>query len=836
MGQHPDDHPLTPSPAHPLTPSPPHAQSLPAQGRTVLFLAVCCLGVSAFMTQLTLMRELVSVFSGNELVFGIVLGNWLLLTGIGSALGKTAAGLKSPVTVLVVAQIIVALLPIADVFLLRALQNETLQRDLFLGHVWFIRGAEVGVIQTVVSSFILLAPYCLLAGYLLALSCLILSGERGPASIGQVYFLDNVGDVLGGLLFTFVLVYVFQHFGILCFPAVLNLAFAGLVALWFRRPILLAAAIVALAALSALMATCDLEELSTRIQYAGQHVVHRGNSPYGNLIVTEQAGQYSFIENGVPLFSTHNLEQREETVHYAMAQRPQARRVLLISGGVSGTAREILKYPLASVDYAELDPMIIEVARRYVPENLDDPRIHVFNTDGRLLVKQADVTRAERRYDVVIVDVPDPLTFQINRFYTQEFFQEVRRVLTPDGVLSFSLGQYGDYLGPEAASLIATAERTLRQVYDNVLIIPGGKVFFLASDGELTIDVAQRLEAARINTRWVNRDYLKATLTEDRLADVRRVLSDEAPVNKDFSPILYYYRLRLWMSQFKVRFGLLEAALLLLLLVYLLRIRPVPLAIFTTGFAASALEVVLLVGFQILYGCVYRQVGLIVTMFMLGLGIGSWAMNRRMAKVQGSMSNAEIPKSPNPAKGLAKLVLAVAAYALCLPLVLLALEALAGTALQEWSAAGDWAPTAGWFSTAAAQVVIPAATLLLAVLVGLEFPLAGRAVLAGAGEGSKVQGSRFNVQSPIPNPQSPIPNPQSLIPIPSDAPRTPATDFHAVTAAAARLYTADYVGAALGALLVSTLLIPVIGVAAVCLLAAGLNLLSGAVLLVTARR
>jgi len=702
----------------------------------------------------------------------------------------------------------VALLPIADVFLLRSLQNESLQKGLFLGHVLFIRGAEVGVTQTVVSCFILLAPYCLIAGYLLALSCLILSCERSPASIGQVYFLDNVGDVVGGLLFTLVLVYLFEHFGILYFPAVLNLVFAALVALRFRRPILLATALSATVALIALISAWDLEELSTRLQYAGQHVVYRHNSPYGNLIVTEQAGQYSFIENGVPLFSTHNLEQREETVHYAMAQRPQARRVLLISGGVSGTAREILKYQVAAVDYVELDPMIIEVARRYVPENLDDQRIHVFNTDGRLFVRQADLTQAERRYDVVIVDVPDPLTFQINRFYTQEFFQEIRRVLAPDGVLTFSLGEYGDYIGPELADLIAVADRTLRQAYDHVLIVPGGKVFFLASDGELTLEVAQRLEAAGIKTRWVNRDYLKATLTEDRLADVRRALSDKGPVNKDFSPILYYYRLRLWMSQFKVRFGLLEAGLLVLLLLYLLRIRPVPLAIFTTGFAASALEVVLLVGFQILYGCVYHQVGLIVTMFMLGLGIGSFAMNRMLPR-----------RTP---KDLAKLVLALAAYAVCLPLVLIGLGSLGGAA------------------AAASQVAIPLATLLLAVLVGLEFPLAGKAMLAGSQATSNVQGPMSKVQCPMSNVQFPISNPKSEIrnpksEMPDETSRPPETDLRAVTATAARLYTADYVGAALGALLVSTLLIPVIGVVAVCLLAAGLNLVSGAVILIAAR-
>ena len=701
--------------------------------RLPLVLATCCLGLSAFLVQVTLMRELLSVFSGNELVFGIVLGTWMLLTGIGSAWGKTAARLKSPLVVLVAAQVLVAALPIADVVALRMLRNTI-----------FLRGSEVGVTDTVVTCFALLAPYCLALGYLLPLASSILASQGDAAGIGRVYFLDNIGSVAGGLLFSFLLVGLLSSFGILYVPAGLNLLSAAVVAAAAGRWRLLAAPIAATAALAATIAAVDLDALSTGVQYAGQRIIFRGQSPYGKLLVTESAGQVNFVENGVPLFSTHNVEQVEETVHYAMAQRPQARRVLLVSGGVSGTAREILKYGVQAVDYVELDPLVIEVARRYLPESLDDPRIHVFPNDGRLYVKQA-----LRQYDVVILDVPDPSTSQLNRFYTREFFAEVRRVLVPGGVVSLALARYYDgYLDPDTSRMLATTYRTLKDVFGNVLVLPGGKMFFLASDGGLTSDVAGQIQAAGVATRWVNRPYLAAMLTPDRLAGVRRALADDASSNRDFNPILYHYHLRYWMSQFKVRFGLLEAALLALLAAYLARIRPVPLAVFTTGLAASALEVVLLVAFQILYGSVYHQVGLIVTMFMLGLGLGSWTATRKRS----------------PACSLAWLLAALAVYAALLPAALIGLGHLGGIA------------------PAASQVAIPGLTLLLGALVGGAFPLAA------------------------------------------------SLDFQNVAATASRLYTADYVGAALGALLVSTLLIPLLGITAVCLLTSAASVLSAVVM------
>ena len=49
---------------------------------------VAVLGLASVITQLTVMRELLGAFAGNELALGAVLGNWLLLTGLGTWLGR----------------------------------------------------------------------------------------------------------------------------------------------------------------------------------------------------------------------------------------------------------------------------------------------------------------------------------------------------------------------------------------------------------------------------------------------------------------------------------------------------------------------------------------------------------------------------------------------------------------------------------------------------------------------------------------------------------------------------------------------------------------------------
>ena len=185
--------------------------------RRLVLLAVGALGVSCVMTQLALMRELLGAFSGNELVLGLVLGNWLLLMGIGTWLGRTSDKLRNPLAILIVVQILVAILPLLQVFLLRTLRN-----------VVFIRGAAVGVNETVISTLILLLPYCLVAGYALTLACSLLARKEGASGIGHVYIADSIGSIGGGVLFSFVLIQFLDHIALLIVPAALNLAAAAL--------------------------------------------------------------------------------------------------------------------------------------------------------------------------------------------------------------------------------------------------------------------------------------------------------------------------------------------------------------------------------------------------------------------------------------------------------------------------------------------------------------------------------------------------------------------------------------------------------------------------------
>jgi spermidine synthase len=468
-----------------------------------------------------------------------------------------------------------------------------------------------------------------------------------------------------------------------------NLVSSALIAAAFRRKRLLILAAASLALSAVFLNVIDLSAISARLQYPGQELVLLKNSVYGSITITDTKGQLNFYENGFPLFSTENQQANEEKVHYAMLAHPAPRSVLLVSGGIAGTTSEILKYSPDRVDYVELDPALIEVGRNFTG-SLDDGRVRVHSVDARVYVREtAD------RYDVVIMDLPDPSSIQVNRFYTREFLEDVKSVLNPDGVVSLHVSGGENYLSEESRKLNSAVYRTVASVFENVLVVPGSTNYYVSSDAHLDYDYASKLSGRGIKTKYFEY-YLPGTLAEDRIAYMRSAVSGDSRLNTDFTPISSYYYMSYWMSLFRLDYNVVAVLVVLVLAgaLYVSRIKPVPLSIFVIGFSAMALELILIFAFQVIHGYVYAKIGLIVTAFMLGNFIGAYTSNNMLRS------------SSVTARLLSKLNFIFFAYCLILPSILL-------------RAAGFY--NLSMFSPG---FLIPSLTFVVGVFVGLAFPIA----------------------------------------------------------------------------------------------------------------
>jgi spermidine synthase len=612
--------------------------------RRAVLLSVTCLGVSSIVTQIVTLREFLGVFAGNELVIGIILGNWLLLTGLGSYAGRYGDRIRDPIRWLLLCQTAIALAPPVQVALIRLLKALVLP------------GLMLGIGEIFLASLVLLSPYCLVSGFLLTLFSAVVSRRRDARQIGDVYVLDTVGDIAGGLIFSFFLVFFLSPFQTVTLLMMLNLAAATFLASSAApvgRRLSRSLPLLGLLLLSTLaLWRSDLESLTIGAGFPGQELLEHRTTAYGSLVVTRQGGQINVYENGLPVGSTEDPVAAEEAVHYALAQHPDPRTILLVSGGLTGAHRQAAKYPLERIDYVELDPAVLELAERLAGAG-SDPRLRMIAKDARRLVRSS-----RDEYDAILMDLPDPATAQLNRFYTTEFFSEVHRALRVGGVFSFGLSGAENYANQSVRLLGSAVHRSLADVFRNVLVIPGARQFLIASDRPLDYGIAARLQERGIATDYVREDYLRGKLTEDRIAAARENLSIPTGPNRDFFPVSYYAHLRYWLSQFGS--GLLLPSMLVVAILILTGSllagsrRPVVAgALCSSAFAGMGLEVVLLLAFQICYGYVYHQIGLIVTAFLIGVAAGAFWSNRRganpsmlMLRLDGLLASAALLLSP----------------------------------------------------------------------------------------------------------------------------------------------------------------------------------------------
>jgi spermidine synthase len=760
----------------------------PSVQRGSLRFGFLLMGFSFAVTQSLLIREFLVVFYGNELSIGLILGNWLLLESIGSGvLGRLADRWKGKAPSFAALQVLFALfLPLC--FLAIGLSRRL---------AGAVPGEGVGLVPIFWSSLLILAPLGLIDGAMFAFGCRSYTHLVGDeaSSIGQVYVLEALGGIVGGVVFTYLFIPFLHSLPVVLILSALNLLAAVLILASYRVPSgrrlspLLGLVVVLLLAPTLVLLLSPLalriQRLTTSQRWPGYNLLYSENSAYGNVAVVEREGQYTFLADGIPILSAPvpDVALSEEIVHLPMLFVPEPRRALVLSGGVGGVLDELAKYPLEGIDYAELDPLLIEAVQQFptplTVDELGDPRLRIELVDGRLLVREMQGEAPQ--YDLVIVNLPYPSTLLLNRFYSAEFFEIVQELLTEEGVIVTSMPGSLSYLSDELRNLNAMAYSTLKEVFPQVTPIPGDLTLWLASrSAELSTwemdALVERWESRRIDTRLVTAQHIGLRLDQrylDWFWTSLGVEEGEAKVNRDLHPLGLFYGLSYWNSLFSPALvpvfhaaGRLSLWHLVIPLVGCALVfgvvakvigkglgAVIPIAIATTGFVGMTADLVIILSFQSLYGHVYHWIGLLLTAFMGGLAAGAWLMNRRAVSARRDR------------KAFLWLEIAFILFWILVPLILAGLYArITDPALFK-----------------SVQVVMFLLNALTGFLVGAQFPLANRLWLRDRESQRGREGT---------------------------------------------LYASDLVGAFLASIFVSVLLIPVLGIPATCLLAAIVKLCS----------
>ena len=563
------------------------------------------LGSTTIIAQVILLREFMAVFSGNELVIGLIMANWMILTGLGAYLGQYQLRIKKALPVIIYGLLSLSAIPFLTAFLINFLKNNV-----------FPVSALIGVLPIFFGTFLLLIPFCLISGFLFTFLVKSFSEFRHQNETGTIYGFESLGSVAGGLLGGLLFIFFFSSIESLLVLAILNGSVLLLINLQNSpKHLIWLPLAVSISALVILF--FNPEKRIRSYVYPNQQIEISKDSPQGNIVITRREKMWSVYNNNVLLFDSENFMVNEEAVHFAMLQHPSPKKVLLVSGGLSGQITELKKYMPDLIDYVEDNRWLLALMKDTLKQMADE-NLHVFTTDPLRFIRSSQQT-----YDVVVLNLPGPTTMQANRFYTHEFYTLLKQKLAPGAVVSFGIQSPPNYLNQEAVDLNSSLFATLKKVFANVIIIPGEKNYFLASDASLTYNIAEAVQSKGIENRYVNHYYFDDSLLKNRGENILSALNPAAEINQNMKPVTYQQGLSYWLSQFKGSYRVLAVIAIAISMFVFYRGNTSSKTMFLTGFSASGLEILLLFGIQIFFGNIYLLTSFAFAGFMLGLAAGS---------------------------------------------------------------------------------------------------------------------------------------------------------------------------------------------------------------------
>ena len=194
-------------------------------------------------------------------------------------------------------------------------------------------------------------------------------------------------------------------------------------------------------------------------------VVHEGRTAYQSVLIQDTAafGRSLVLDNKTQSTEMDEFVYHEALVQPCMVAHPAPTKVFVAGGGEGATIREVLSHGSVSrVVMVDIDGEVVDLCRRHLGSfhrgAFDDPRLELRHVDALRYLEDTP-----ERFDVAIIDVPDPLeSGPAHHLYTREFYDLLKRRLKPDGVMVAQSGPTGPAFYEQCFSAVAN---TVREIF-----------------------------------------------------------------------------------------------------------------------------------------------------------------------------------------------------------------------------------------------------------------------------------------------------------------------------------------------------------------------------------
>jgi predicted membrane-bound spermidine synthase len=624
-------------------------------------LVIFAYGLFSIAAQTLVFREFIASFESNDITIGIFFACWFLWIAFGAMLVKSSKYLTN----LLLSNIELLFLAYLPAFVLQILLIIQIR------HLAGIAPYSLLPIPTaILLGFLVNAPVSFITGLLFPLTCRWVNLDTTPA-VSRVYLLESLGSFTGGLGTTLLLAFgstsarIFLMLAFFLSTAIFLSLFEGsrfnrkitippvfLLVLFFAITVVFGAD----KPLAKYLNTVKWSRLLPADSLAGSFQTAQAEYLYGLY-----QKQWVVVREGSAVETIPDQTSAGRIIALSLSQNPNASRVLVVGSGLA-LCRQFLQLPqINRLVWANPDNEYVRKVLEFVPTELriSDSRFEGMTDDLRLAMG-----RQKEQFDLVIVNLPDATSSVLNRYFTIEFYEQLKALLGTSGVLAIRIPAGENIMGTELVTIGASTKLTLEKVFSNFALVPGDNCWFIASDSNnITGDpgtLRQRFATiAKAGEVYPPNGLLSIYLPDRALKAIDDYNSAELPaeqlLNRDSRPLANLFSLLLAAKQsdapvtriFKLMLLAGLTVFLVPLVVYvILRLFYILTAppsnrsstfdfmflVFSTGVVGIGVVIVLMYLYQTRFGSLFLHIGAISSMYMAGLAAGAAVLGRLLQK------------------------------------------------------------------------------------------------------------------------------------------------------------------------------------------------------------
>ncbi len=603
-------------------------------------------GLFTIAAQALLFREFITTFESNDISVGVFFSSWFLWVGLGAFLAYKA---KTVAEKLInnIEFLFLCYIPafIAELLLI------TQARELAGTTTYTLLPIKTIVLLSILVN----APISIITGMLFPVVCRWTQDEDKLA-VSRVYVFEASGSFLGGLGTTlllgtgvsstrifFILAFIVS-FSFLCVRIVRSKKWG-----WAFIPILICVCLIVGAdkKLSQQLRIIKWKKLLPENALKGSFRTAQAEYLYG-----VYRDQWVAVREGSVCEALPDKSNTGRIAAIGLCQNPDAKRVLVIGSGL-GLCYEFLHLKqIEKVTWANSDNEYVQEVDKFIPTEfkVTDNRLHRLTGDIRSLL-----AKEKHYYDLVILNLPDATSSILNRYYTLEFYRQIKEALRPNGILQIRITAGENIMGTELINLGASTKLTLGKVFSQLVLTPGEDTWFIASDTAKLTDepdsLRQRFAAIKGGTDIFPPEALLSVYLPDRANAAMESYSgadlpERLMINRDSRPLTHLYSLLLAAKQSGapgtklVKYLALAGPLAFVIpIIVFIALRAVYILktgqqghlssfdnsflVFSAGWVGIGVMIVLMYLYQTHFGSLYLYIGVISSVFMAGLTVGA---------------------------------------------------------------------------------------------------------------------------------------------------------------------------------------------------------------------